>query len=62
MTTMALYIRTSTSDQDGQAQFYALRRAAEARRWGPGPGVHRPRPQRRRGPPAGLGPASAGRP
>lgn len=30
----ALYIRTSTSDQDGAAQLHALRRAAEA--WRPG--------------------------
>ena len=29
----ALYVRTSTTDQDGQAQLYALRRAAEARGW-----------------------------
>ncbi|MGO9831783.1 MAG: recombinase family protein [Myxococcaceae bacterium] len=29
----ALYIRTSTSDQDGAAQLHALRRAAEARGW-----------------------------
>jgi DNA invertase Pin-like site-specific DNA recombinase len=29
----ALYIRTSTADQDGQAQLHALRRAAEARGW-----------------------------
>ena len=29
--TTALYIRTSTTDQDGQAQIHALRRAAEAR-------------------------------
>jgi len=31
--TMALYIRTSTTDQDSQAQLHALRRAAEARGW-----------------------------
>jgi DNA invertase Pin-like site-specific DNA recombinase len=31
--TTALYIRTSTTDQDGQAQMHALRRAAEARGW-----------------------------
>jgi DNA invertase Pin-like site-specific DNA recombinase len=31
--TVALYIRTSTADQDGQAQLHALRRAAEARGW-----------------------------
>ncbi len=31
----ALYIRTSTADQDGQAQLHALRRAAEARGWSP---------------------------
>ncbi len=31
--TQALYIRTSTSDQDGQAQLHALRRAADARGW-----------------------------
>lgn len=29
----AIYIRTSTSDQDGQAQLHALRRAADARGW-----------------------------
>lgn len=29
----ALYIRTSTADQDGQAQLHALHRAAEARGW-----------------------------
>ncbi len=29
----ALYIRTSTADQDGQAQLHALRRAAGARGW-----------------------------
>jgi len=29
----AIYIRTSTSDQDGQAQIHALRRAADARGW-----------------------------
>ncbi len=29
----ALYVRTSTSDQDGQAQLHALHRAAEARGW-----------------------------
>jgi DNA invertase Pin-like site-specific DNA recombinase len=29
----ALYVRTSTSDQDGQAQLHALRRTAEARGW-----------------------------
>jgi putative DNA-invertase from lambdoid prophage Rac len=29
----ALYVRTSTSDQDGQAQLHALRRAADARGW-----------------------------
>ncbi len=29
----AIYIRTSTLDQDGQAQLHALRRAAEARGW-----------------------------
>ncbi|MGO8968916.1 MAG: recombinase family protein [Myxococcaceae bacterium] len=29
----ALYVRTSTSDQDGAAQLHALRRAAEARGW-----------------------------
>jgi DNA invertase Pin-like site-specific DNA recombinase len=33
MQASALYIRTSTSDQDGQAQLHALRRAAEARGW-----------------------------
>ena len=33
MTAMALYIRTSTTDQDGQAQTHALARAAEARGW-----------------------------
>jgi len=33
ITGTALYIRTSTADQDGQAQLYALRRAAEARGW-----------------------------
>ena len=31
--TMALYIRTSTWDQLGEAQLNALRRAAEARGW-----------------------------
>jgi len=31
--TQAIYIRTSTSDQDGQAQLHALRRAADARGW-----------------------------
>ena len=31
--TMALYIRTSTADQTGEAQLHALRRAAEARGW-----------------------------
>ena len=31
--TTALYVRTSTTDQDGQAQLHALRRAAEARGW-----------------------------
>jgi DNA invertase Pin-like site-specific DNA recombinase len=29
----AIYIRTSTADQDGQAQLYALHRAAKARGW-----------------------------
>jgi DNA invertase Pin-like site-specific DNA recombinase len=29
----AIYVRTSTADQDGQAQLHALRRAAEARGW-----------------------------
>jgi putative DNA-invertase from lambdoid prophage Rac len=29
----ALYVRTSTSDQDGQAQLHALRRATDARGW-----------------------------
>lgn len=29
----AIYVRTSTSDQDGEAQLHALRRAAEARGW-----------------------------
>ena len=29
----ALYVRTSTSDQDGQSQLHALRRSAEARGW-----------------------------
>lgn len=29
----ALYIRTSTADQDGRAQFHALRQAAAARGW-----------------------------
>ncbi len=29
----AIYVRTSTTDQDGQAQLHALRRAAEARGW-----------------------------
>ncbi len=29
----ALYIRTSTADQDGAAQLHALRRAAQARGW-----------------------------
>ncbi len=29
----ALYVRTSTNDQDGQAQLHALRRAADARGW-----------------------------
>ncbi|MBL8955370.1 MAG: recombinase family protein [Myxococcaceae bacterium] len=29
----ALYVRTSTTDQDGQAQLHALRRAAESRGW-----------------------------
>lgn len=29
----AIYIRTSTVDQDGQAQYHALQRAAEARGW-----------------------------
>jgi DNA invertase Pin-like site-specific DNA recombinase len=29
----ALYIRTSTSDQDGRAQLHALHRAAKARSW-----------------------------
>ena len=33
MTTDALYIRTSTADQDGRAQFHALRQAAAARGW-----------------------------
>ncbi len=31
---LAIYIRTSTADQDGAAQLHALRRAAEARGWG----------------------------
>jgi len=31
--TKALYIRTSTTDQDGQAQLQTLRRAVEARGW-----------------------------
>lgn len=34
MTTTALYIRTSTTNQEGQAQLHALRRAADARGWG----------------------------
>ena len=29
----ALYVRTSTTDQDGAAQLHALKRAAEARGW-----------------------------
>lgn len=29
----ALYVRTSTTDQDGEAQLHALRRAAAARGW-----------------------------
>ena len=29
----AIYVRTSTTDQDGAAQLHALRRAAEARGW-----------------------------
>lgn len=29
----AIYVRTSTADQDGAAQIHALRRAAEARGW-----------------------------
>ena len=32
-TAAALYVRTSTTDQHGQAQLHALRRAAEARGW-----------------------------
>jgi putative DNA-invertase from lambdoid prophage Rac len=32
-TATAVYVRTSTSDQDGQAQLHAVRRAAEARGW-----------------------------
>jgi DNA invertase Pin-like site-specific DNA recombinase len=31
--TKAIYVRTSTTDQDGQAQLHALRRAAESRGW-----------------------------
>lgn len=31
--TTAIYIRTSTTDQDGAAQLHALRRAADARGW-----------------------------
>jgi DNA invertase Pin-like site-specific DNA recombinase len=31
--TMAIYVRTSTSDQDGAAQIHALNRAAAARGW-----------------------------
>jgi DNA invertase Pin-like site-specific DNA recombinase len=30
---LAVYVRTSTTDQDGAAQLHALRRAAEARGW-----------------------------
>jgi DNA invertase Pin-like site-specific DNA recombinase len=33
MNTTALYVRTSTADQTGEAQLHALRRAAEARGW-----------------------------
>src|SRR5260221_12215031 len=29
----AIYVRTSTADQDGRAQLHALRRVAEARGW-----------------------------
>lgn len=31
--TAAIYVRTSTADQDGEAQLHALRRAVEARGW-----------------------------
>ena len=31
--TKAIYVRTSTSDQDGAAQLHALHRAATARGW-----------------------------
>ncbi|NDD31657.1 MAG: recombinase family protein, partial [Proteobacteria bacterium] len=31
--TKALYVRTSTKDQDGAAQLHALRQAATARGW-----------------------------
>jgi DNA invertase Pin-like site-specific DNA recombinase len=33
MDSHAIYVRTSTTDQDGEAQLHALRRAAEARGW-----------------------------
>ena len=33
MSTRAIYVRTSTADQDGQAQLHALRQAAKARGW-----------------------------
>ncbi|MGC4113770.1 MAG: recombinase family protein [Myxococcales bacterium] len=32
--TMAIYVRTSTTDQDGAAKLHALHRAAAARGWG----------------------------